>query len=137
MIIELYKSISSGLKAVKNCIIYREDVPQNFKIPSFLVTIYEQNPTRGINGRLKNEVNMDILYFPEKKGEAELQEECWNVGQALTRGFVVPGFKIKNRNLKIEDNVLHFMFDVDYREFLEDTTPTMQTMLENTRIKEE
>ena len=102
-----------------------------------MVTFYEQNPSRGINGRLKNEVSLDILYFPENKGKAELQEECWSVGQVLTREFAVPGFKIKNRNLKIEDNVLHFMFDVDYREFRKDGSSRMQTMSQETKMKEE
>ena len=134
---ELYKSIAAGLKAVKSCTIYRDDVPQNFKIPSFMVTIYEQNPSRGINGRLKNEVNLDVLYFPKNKSKTELQEECWNVGQVLTRELAVPGFKIKNRNLKIEDNVLHFMFDVDCREFQEDSSSRMQTMSQETKMKEE
>lgn len=137
MIDELYQSISVGLKAVKDCTVYREDVPQNFKKPSFMVTIYEQNPSRGINGRLKNEVNMDILYFPENKGKAELQEECRNVGQALAREFAVPGFKIKNRNLKIEDYVLHFMFDVDYREYKDSPGVKMRTQTIDTNLKEE
>ncbi len=137
MINKLYKSISVGLKAVKNCTIYREDVPQNFRKPSFMVTIYQQNPSQGINHRLKNEVNLDVLYFPENKGKAELQEECWAVGQALSRELSVPGFKMKNRNLKIEDDVLHFLFDVGYREFQEDPTPAMQTLSQNTDIKEE
>ena len=136
MINELYRSVSAGLKAVKSCVIYREDVPQNFKTPSFMVTLYDQNPSRGINGRLKNTVSMDILYFPENKGKAELQEECWGVGQVLTREFAAPGFKIKNRNLKIEDNVLHFLFDVEYRECREEGSSRMQTMSQASTIKE-
>ena len=75
---------------MKNCKVYREDVPQNFTVPCFMVTLYDQNPSRGINGRLK-----------------------------------------------IEDKVLHFMFDVDYREYLEDSTPQMQSMIQNEEIKEE
>ena len=137
MINELYQGVNAGLKLVKDCTVYREEVPQNFKKPSFLVTIYEQNPSRGINGRLKNEVNMDILYFPENKGKAELQEECWNVGQALSREFAVPGFKIKNRNLKIEDHVLHFMFDVDYREYKDSPGVKMRTQTLDVQVKEE
>ena len=46
----MYKSIAAGLKAVKSCTVYLEDVPQNFKTPSFMVTIYDQNPSRGIDG---------------------------------------------------------------------------------------
>ena len=133
----MYKSVAAGLKAIKSCTVYREDVPQNFKIPSFMVTAYEQNPSRGINGRLKNTVNLDVLYFPENKGKTELLEECWTVGQVLTREFAVPGFKIKNRNLKIEDNVLHFMFDVDYREYNDIPGVKMRTQTIDERIKEE
>lgn len=136
MINELYQGVNAGLKLVKDCTVYREEVPQNFKKPSFLVTIYEQNPSRGINGRLKNEVNMDILYFPENRGKAELQEECWSVGQVLSREFAVPGFKIKNRNLKIEDYVLHFMFDVDYREYKDSPGVKMRTQTIDTNLKE-
>ncbi len=118
---------------MKNCKVYREDVPQNFTVPCFMVTLYDQNPSRGINGRLKNSISLDVLYFPEDGS----QEENWSVGQELTREFAAPGFKIKNRNLKIEDKVLHFMFDVDYREYLEDSTPQMQSMIQNEEIKEE
>lgn len=101
-----------------------------------MVTVYEQNPSRGINGRLKNEVNMDVLYFPER-GKAGLQEECWGVGQELLREFAAPGFKIKNRNLKIEERVMHFLFDVDYREFQGESSVNMQTLLQDTKLKEE
>lgn len=101
------------------------------------MTLYNQNPSRGINGRLKNTINLDILYFPKNIGQAELQEECWKIGQDLARGFVVASFKIKNRNFKIEGNVLHFLFDVDYREFREDSSSQMQTMTQNKKIKEE
>lgn len=134
MINKLYEAVAAGLKAVKECPVYREDVPQKFKRPSFLVTIYDQDPSRGINGRLKNSVSMDVLYFPESR--TDLQEECWNIGQDLTREFMLPGFKIKNRNLKIEDQVLHFMFDVDYQEYREPDHTPMQTMDQNTRMKE-
>ena len=137
MINELYQGVNAGLKLVKDCTVYREEVPQNFKKPSFLVTIYEQNPSWGINGRLKNEANMDILDFPENRGKAELQEECWSVGQALSREFAVPGFKIRNRNLKIEDYVLHFMFDVDYREYKDIPGVKMRTQTLDVQVKEE
>lgn len=136
MINRLYEAIASGLKAVRPCKIYREDVPQGFTAPCFLVHVYEQEHSRGINGRLKNAVSLDILYFPENTGQAQLQEECWNVSQDLAREFAIPGFKFKNRNSKIEDKVLHFLCDVDYREFKNDTAPQMQTLIQSERIKE-
>lgn len=134
MINNLYQSILCGLKKIKDCKVYREDVPQNFIKPCFMVTLYDQNPSRGINKRLKNTIRVDILYFPED--EVNYQEECWDIGQDLTREFQMQNFKIKNRNLKITDRVLHFLFDVDYREFRNDTTPSMQTLSQNTDMKE-
>lgn len=135
MIDKLYKSIAAGLKAVSPCRVYIEDVPQNFAQPSFLISFYEQNPARGINGKWKNTVRVDISYFPESESEAF--EECWRVGEDLSRKFIAADFKIRNRNLKIVDSVLHFLFDVDYREYLPDNTPAMQTMTQSTNIKEE
>lgn len=134
MISDLYQSILCGLKAIINCKVYREDVPQNFIKPCFMVTLYDQNPSRGINKRLKNSVRADILYFPED--EVNYQEECWSVGEELNREFQLNEFKIKNRNLKITDRVLHFLFDVDYREFRNETVPSMQTLSQNTDMKE-
>lgn len=135
MISRLYREISDVLKLVKGCTIYREDIPENFRIPCFMVTLYDQNPSRGINGRMKNSVRTDVLYFPED--EANYQEECWEVGQDLQRGFCLNSFKIKNRNLKITDKVLHFMFDVDYREYTNTSEAKMQEMSQTTGIKEE
>lgn len=135
MINKLYKNITAGLKEIKTCKVYMEDVPQNFKKPSFSISFYDQSPSKGINSRLKNTVRVDVSYFPEDR--QEVNDECWEIGQSLTRNFKIEGFKIKNRNLKITDKVLHFMFDVDYREFLPDDTPAMQELTQNTDMKEE
>jgi hypothetical protein len=134
MLDKLDRAVATGLKDVKDCTVYREDVPQGFQKPCFMVTIYDQNPSAGINRRLKNHVRFDIMYFPEDG--AGYQEECWTVGEALTREFRVPEFKIKNRNLKITDKILHFLFDVDYREYLENTDAKMQELSQNTNLKE-
>ena len=134
MISKLYAGIGAGLKSVKDCKIYREDVPANFVRPSFMVTFYDQNPARGINGRLKNSVKVDILYFP--KEEENYQEECWSVNEDLIREFRSPEFKIANRNSKITDKVLHFMFDVAYREFRNSDAVKMGPMVLTENIKE-
>lgn len=134
MIEKLYKNIAAGLRQVRPYKVYIEDVPQNFTQPSFLIAFYGQDPSGGINGRLKNTVNVDISYFPESS--PDVNEECLRVGQDLARELWVKDFKIRNRNLKIVDNVLHFMFDVDYREYLPDGTPQMQGMSQRTDMKE-
>lgn len=134
MINKLYESIGSALKQIKSCVVYKEDVPQGFVLPCFMVTFYEQNPGRGLNGRFKNSVMVDILYFPED--EVNYQEESWDIGQKLSREFCPEGFKSKNRNLKITDKVLHFTFDVDYWEYRKEHSERMQTLSENMSIKE-
>lgn len=136
MIEKLYRNIAAGLKKIRPCSkVYVEDVPQNFKQPSFLILFYDQNPSGGINGRLKNTVGVDVSYFPESGNGGN--EECWETGQDLSREFTIEGFKIKNRNLKITDRVLHFMFDVEYRECPESDMQTMQTLSRKTNMKEE
>lgn len=135
MITKLYKNITAGLKEIRACKVYMEDVQQNFERPSFLISFYDYNLSIGINGRLKNTVNVDIAYFPES--EQNVNEECWAVGQALLRELRIRDFKIRKRNLKITDKVLHFMFVVDYREYLATDTQTMQTLSQDTDIKEE
>lgn len=135
MINKLYQNIAAGLKQIKSCKVYQEDVPQNFKAPCFLITFYDQNPTKGINGRLNNTVRVDVLYFPED--EDNCNSECWSLAQDLTRELRVEGFRIKNRSSKITDKVLHFMFDVDYREYRNMEEAKMQSMSQNTELKEE
>lgn len=132
MIDTLYKKIAAQLKEIKPCTIYKEDVPQHFAQPSFLISFYEQTPSLGINGRIKNVLNVDISYFPESK----TKEECLRVGQEIVREFQIPEFKIRNRNMKIVDNVLHYFFDVPYREYRENNTVKMQEINEETNIKE-
>ena len=64
MISRLYENIAAGLKKVKDCEIYREDVPENFRTPSFMVTSYDRDLAPGINHCLNHTVHMDVLYFP-------------------------------------------------------------------------
>lgn len=135
MITELYQAIGSGLKTIKDCPVYLDDVPQGFNQPSFLISFYQQDNSRGINGRLKNDVSIDVMYFPYDGPDKA--EECLSVGESMNREFLAPGFKIKNRNQRIEDNVLHYMFDVGYREYRSEDVEQMHEMSQNTKLKED
>lgn len=78
---------------------------------------------------------MDVLYFPEDADHRN--REYLAVGQTLERSFSVEDFKIRNRKLKVTDQVLHFLFDVDYREYLETEESQMQDMMLDTGLKEQ
>ena len=134
MISKLYQNIAAGLKQIRLCTVYREDVPQGFKKPSFMIVFYDQSTKPGINGCLNHFTRVDVHYFPEDK--SGVNEECMEIEQTLAREFRLKDFKIKNRNFNITDGVLHFLFDVDYREYLESTETKMTELSGNTELKE-
>lgn len=135
MVRKLYRNIVAGLETVKPCTVYQEDVPEDFGRPYFLISVKSLKSAAGINGRLKHKAEIDITYVPEEPCTG--LTECWQVGQALTRGFLAEEFKIKNRNLTIADQQLHFTFDAHYREYFDPKVSKMQTMTQNMNMKEE
>lgn len=135
MISKVYENIAAGLKAVRDCSIYQEKRPQNPENPSFLISINNRKFSKGINGRLKNSISLDIMYFPENMVQA--REECWQMTQEMNRGFYIKDFKIKKRDITIEDDVLHYKFEVDCRECVSESDPDMQSIIHRERIKED
>lgn len=130
MELELQNEISLSLKNIKSVPIYREEVPQNFKTPSFMVLFDEVESSQGLNGRWKASVQIEVLYFPTDDSKQK-NTECWTIGRRLRREFRMSQFKIKNRSLKITDNVLHFNFTVEFREFADMNDSQMQKMNQN------
>jgi hypothetical protein len=55
--------------------IYDEDVPQNFKKPSFLVTMIEQNYGKRLNNKYNSTIAFDVAYFSDK-GKNEIKSDC-------------------------------------------------------------
>ena len=53
---ELYPSVT----------IYDEDIPQNFKTPSFLVTVIEQSYGKRLTNKYNSTVSFDVAYFSDK-----------------------------------------------------------------------
>lgn len=135
MVNKLYQSIAAGLHSVKPCTVYQEDVPNDFVRPYFLISISGLKSSDGINGRMKHTASLDITYVPEDP--AEKRSESWKVGLDLTRKFQAEAFKIKNRSLKIAEQALHFTFDAEYREYYDPAMAKMQTMSQNTKMKED
>jgi len=135
MIEVLYQNITAGLKEIKPDPVYQEELPQDFKQPSFLIVLQKQTFAKGINQRLRRTVEMDVSYYPKESADAA--KECWSVGESLFREMNVNNFKIKKRNLQIVDGILHFTFQVDFREYLESNMAEMQIMSQNVEMEEE
>jgi hypothetical protein len=122
-----------------SCTVYKDYDPQNFKTPSFLITIADHTygkRTGTINNSL---VSFDLQYFSgvPTTNIAGIRADCHAVQENLFRAFDIVGiFRILNKSARITDEVLHFTFDIKYSEIKTVTETAMQTMTEKTGLKE-
>ncbi|MFU0784498.1 MAG: Phage protein [Thermoanaerobacterium thermosaccharolyticum] len=116
--------------------IYDENIPQNFKTPSFLISLIDQDYIKRINNRFKSTLSFDIAYFSDKD-TTEIKNDCLDVQIDLFRAFdLVDCYRIFNKQATITDNVLHITFDVDYSELKQEESIKMQKQETNTNMKE-
>ncbi|XOQ44297.1 MAG: Phage protein [Clostridium sp.] len=114
--------------------IYDEDVPQNFKKPSFLVTMIEQNYGKRLNNKYNSTIAFDVAYFSDK-GKNEIKSDCQAVQVNLLRTLnTLDTFRVQNLQANITDNVLHITFDVSYSEIKTKEFSKMQKQTTNTNI---
>lgn len=114
--------------------IYDGDVPQNFKTPSFLITLFDQDYSKRMNSKFKSLLSFDIAYFSDKK-ITEIKNDCHRVQLDILRSFDLIGtFRAQNKQATITDNVLHVTFDVNYSEMKVETSTPMRTQQTNTNI---
>ncbi len=138
MISEIKQAIAQKiLELYPEATIYDEDIPQNFKTPSFLVTVIEQSYGKRLANKYNSAVSFDVAYFSDK-GKNEVKSDCQAVQVDILRAFdFVGSFRIQNKQATIVDNVLHITFDVRYSEIKTgEEIPKMQDQATNTDIKE-
>lgn len=138
MISDIKQAIAQKiLELYPEATVYDEDIPQNFKTPSFLVTVIEQNYGKRLDNKYNSTVSFDVAYFSEK-GKNETKSDCQAVQVNLLRAFELVGtFRVQNLQATIVDNVLHITFDVRYSEIKTgEEIPKMQDQATNTDIKE-
>lgn len=96
--------------------IYDEDVPQNFKKPSFLISIIDQDYNKRLDNKYSSLLSFDIAYFSDKK-VVDIKADCIDKQIAILRAFdLADKFRIINKSATIEDNVLHITFNIQYSE---------------------
>ena len=135
MINNIKQAISDKLKQLyPRHTIYDEDVPQNFREPSFLITLTNQDYGKLLNTKFKSLLSFDISFFSDKD-KTEIKEDCQGVQMALFRAFdLVGGYRILNKQASIVDNILHFTFDVSVSEMIEEDSTKMQKQQTNTNL---
>ena len=108
--------VNTLLQVYPKVTIYDEDIPQNFKSPSFLITLTDHNYAKRIDDKFNGEVSFDISFFSSKE-KTEIKNDCINVQQELFRNLdLIGSFRVGNKNAAIVDNVLHFTFKIKYSE---------------------
>lgn len=135
MIVNINKSIAKKLLSLyPNITIYDEKVPQNFKIPSFFISTYDQDYNKRLNNKYKSTINYDISYFPN---DLYKNNEMYEVRTTLLRGICdLDEFRTLNVKSNITDDVLHIMFDINYSEMKASNEIKMQNIKVNENIKE-
>lgn len=130
--------VNTLLEIYPRTTIYDEDIPQNFKTPSFLITLTDHNYSKRINNKFNGEVSFDISFFSSQK-KFEVKNDCLAVQQALFRNFdLIYKYRVTDKDATIVDNVLHFTFKVKYSEIrdVEAGKIKMVSAELNTNIKE-
>jgi hypothetical protein len=135
MIDEIKQAIAQKIhEQYPSATIYDEDIPQNFKTPSFLVTVIEQNYGKRLANKYNSTVSFDVAYF-SNKGKNKIKSDCQAVQVNLLRAFdLVGGFRIRNLQATIVDNVLHITFNVNYSELKIEEFAKMQTQTTKNKI---
>src|SRR5665648_84131 len=81
--------------------IYDEDVPQNFKTQSFLITLIEQDYSKRINVKYKSLLTFDVAYY-SNKGIEEIKNDCQTVQLGLLRNFdLISKHRVLNKQASI------------------------------------
>ena len=137
MISEIKQAIAQKIhEQYPSATIYDEDVPQNFKTPSFLVTVIEQSYGKRLADKYNSTVSFDVAYFSDKK-KNEIKSDCQAVMVNLLRAFdLLDAFRARNLQANITDNVLHITFDVSYSELKIEEFAKMQKQTTNEYLKE-
>ena len=137
MISEIKQAIAQKiLELYPTATIYDEDIPQNFKTPSFLVNVIEQSYGKRLADKYNSTVSFDVAYFSDKK-KNEIKSDCQAVMVNLLRAFdLLDTFRARNLQANITDNVLHITFEVSYSELKTNEFVKMQKQTTNEYVKE-
>lgn len=137
MINEIKSAIVYKLKDIFPLITKRytdDNVPQNFAKPSFFVSVIDQEYGKRLNIKYKGLLSYDVAYFSDK-GVSDIKSDCLAKQEVLLREFDLVGtYRIKNKNARITDNVLHMTFDVNYSEMKVETPVPMQSQTTTTNL---
>lgn len=103
--------------------LYGEEVPQGFKKPCFFVEILPVSFNNSSKYHIEKSINIDIHYFSENGTNAENFEMIDKLNEIFNIALEVNDrvFTINEINTTIVDTVLHFSFDINFTDALDET----------------
>lgn len=114
--------------------IYDEDIPQNFKTPSFLIVLIEQDYNKRLDTKYKSLISLDVAYYSDKD-TTEIKSDCQEVQLTLFRAFdLIATYRVLDKKANTTDNILHFIFDIKCSEIKVETNIKMQQQQTNTNM---
>ena len=129
---DIITAIETQLKALcPAAAVYRFYCPQHFKTPSFFISVTDQDYSRLLTDSFAGKISLDVQYFSGAKSVdlKAIRADCVSMQETLLRGFNLIGrFRCTNKDARITDNVLHFTFDIKYRECVAATNSTIENL---------
>lgn len=99
--------------------VYNEDIPQRFKKPSFLINLIDQDYEKRMNRKFDSILSFDIAYFSNLK---DVKGDCQETQLELFRNMdSIGAFRVLNKQAIVTDNVLHFTFNINYSEIMDES----------------
>lgn len=116
--------------------IYDEDIPEDFKKPSFLITTISQDYSKRLSNKYKSTINFDVSYF-SNKDKTQIKNNCLEVQLNLFRNFdLLDKFRILEKQANMSDDVLHFIFKIKYSEIKITSETKLNTLDSEINMKE-
>lgn len=108
------KAISTAFPAVK---VYKENIKQGFDNPAFYIAEINHSHTPLLGRASRKRYSMSVKYYPDENNIDEVKQELHGVAAQLPDILEIMNYsgktiKAYNMESRIEDDILHFMFDV-------------------------
>lgn len=127
MIADVQNALAARLAALyPDAKVYLDYVPQNFHTPSFLIEITDHSYGKRLQDISKGTLAIDLQYFSGVRYAdiTGIRADCRAVQETLLRELDLVGtFRIRDKDARITDDVLHVTFSTQYYEMQISTEP--------------
>lgn len=140
LIQDLITGISKKLEPFKYKV-YVDEIKTNLATPSFLIQLINHTHIRYPSNRFKKDFPIQIVYFPDTRGNRDVNFEIYNVISELNFSMEVieleDGSLIRGKDMDhmVEDNVLYFYITYTTMVRLEDEDlPLMEKLIQENGV---